>query len=318
MKRKHSGGEHKRIWRGIFELAGRTKGPHKAPTTEIVPSTPHVPSSSQLFISEESSSSTSEDSDSDIEFEFDDDISPFSDIEISPSPSDQKLTAEVADSALSLLDMKRDERSAVEGGFNKEFDPQEEYCLDPIVPSRYARNCNLNDSDCGYIFQSICQHFHVPPSKCIVTAPASDHSLPIHEHCISRLRPYPGQAGPCMLSDKSAKKHTCCRWQEEDKAEWPRTIVQDYERGRIEKEKAMRLQLRDRSRWINRKEQFLPEVLTKFKEFGYEGCRWLVATLERDGYNAEIMDMGILQPSQDEKESTIDDFLLSTQTTKSI
>jgi hypothetical protein len=108
-----------------------------------------------------------------------------------------------------------------------------------------------------------------------------------------------------MLYNKHYMKHTCCRWEEEDMVGWPQHIIEDNELGRIEVDKRARFQVRDLSRWINRKDQLIPYVPLIFRMQGYDA---LEADLESGAYDAEIGDLGISRPSEDETEMTIDDF----------
>ena len=163
----------------------------------------------------------------------------------------------------------------------EQYANQETYHIDSTISSRYANLCNLKDSGCTYSSQSTCPHIHVPTSKCTITASTSEPSSPPHEHCISRLRPFPGQAGPCLLADKVDRKHICCYWADEDRIDWPQSIEEEYDRGKISEANRLHTRIYDRSRWINRKEQFLPYAPHTLKEFcSNEGGRLLLSDLE--------------------------------------
>ena len=77
-------------------------------------------------------------------------------------------------------------------------------------------------------------HFHCPEEKCRISRPSSSSSrIPQsqdggeggvgqeHEHCVSRLGPYPDSAGECHLLNTQLEEfrdHRCCEWDEKDLA----------------------------------------------------------------------------------------------------
>jgi len=253
---------------------------------ESVPAQPNesiAQSTSDAIMYEDSSTTLSSSKDSD----SDDDPYPFSYEESLCSPSEQQQEANEFEAASILCGLGREEQ-LVAGVHTRSLNGQQEFHIDPVVPERYAKSCDLSKASCVYIFHFTCKHFHAPPPKCIIKASASDPSIPKHEHCISRIRPYPGQAGPCMLFEKPSKKHNCCRWEEEDMVDWAQLIMEDSEREKIESDKRVRFQVYDLSRWIHRKDQFLPGIPPIFRLQGYNA---LEAALANGTYDAEIQNL---------------------------
>jgi len=140
--------------------------------------------------------------------------------------------------------------------------------------------CDRNDPECEYSTLFSCQHFHSPPSKCLlgrpsyssthryssykasaVTAPANYSTHP-HKHCISRLTPLPSGAGDCMLATLPSRNHRCCLW---DPTDLP-GISMLHRRGNFQdlrtkdKHCRKRAKIHDRRGWIDRRMEMRQSV----------------------------------------------------------
>ncbi|KUJ07270.1 uncharacterized protein LY89DRAFT_742918 [Mollisia scopiformis] len=88
--------------------------------------------------------------------------------------------------------------------------------------------CDAKVPNCPYITISTSKHFHPPPEKCRTRVPTVmwDYSFPdsdpeprppTHEHCVTRLGPYPATGGDCLLANSlKTPSHTCCVWHSRD------------------------------------------------------------------------------------------------------
>jgi hypothetical protein len=303
------------MWKRIVAMATSRNGQQRVLGQSLVQPAPEYPLSIQPSMPRGSSTSPSVSTeDGSIDFDSSDDIPSTSSIEI--SVLDGWLAGVDGPHILSariLLDIQRKSgTSLVDAGrkapIEQHTDP-ETYHIDAITPERYTNLCDLKDSDCVYNFQSTCPHIHILTSKCTITASPSEPSSPPHEHCISRIRPLPGQAGPCLLAEKVDRRHICCYWPEEDRIDWPQNIEQEYDRGKILEANRLRIQIFNRSNWINRKQQFLPYAPQTMKELGYEGCRLLYSDLERGVHDEDLPALRNIRSGSDENVPSIDEFM---------
>ncbi|KAH7342369.1 hypothetical protein BKA65DRAFT_290646 [Rhexocercosporidium sp. MPI-PUGE-AT-0058] len=97
--------------------------------------------------------------------------------------------------------------------------------------------CQNNDLHCSYTTKYTCKHYHPDPAKCYLgkqpllelynysaanrrgwmawtegNRAATQYRHVEHEHCITRLYPYPAGAGDCMLAGIPPRNHVCCLW----------------------------------------------------------------------------------------------------------
>jgi hypothetical protein len=97
-----------------------------------------------------------------------------------------------------------------------------------------TEKCSESEPWCPYTRLSTKMHFHCPEEKCRISRPSSSSSRisqsqdgreggvgQEHEHCVSRLGPYPDSAGECHLLNTQLEEfrdHRCCEWDEKDLA----------------------------------------------------------------------------------------------------
>ncbi|TVY23138.1 hypothetical protein LHYA1_G007874 [Lachnellula hyalina] len=277
------------LWGRIYSWAMQRQGQFKVLGSSLVQSALTTTSAVHESMPRSFSITAVEDSSSD--FDWSDDTSSIASVEISvldyrsAEAEGQKWLC-----ASTLMEMGRRPGFplGVKTSTGQHAHP-ETYHIDTTISGRYDHLCDLKDPGCTYSSQSTCAHFHVPPSKCTFTISTAEPLSPPHEHCISRLRPLPGQAGPCLLTEKVDRKHICCGWADKDKDDWPQVTGEEYDRGKILEADRFHIRIHDRSRWINRKNQALPFSSDIIKELGCDGARLFFADLERGVVDEEVM-----------------------------
>lgn len=293
-----------KLWENIFAMAKQKRGPYKWVDLVCEPNPSRVPSlerqsrsrrSSAHTISTEGSSnaialaSSFDDSESDGSAREAGSIMFLGTILVDPlrnsGPSDVDIDAEV---------------------FAEKFADQT--CrIDAIFPDRYKLCSKSPDSECKYNRLSTSSHTHVPSSKCSFTSENLESFSPPHEHCISRGRPLPGQAGPCLLAEKLGRNHVCCYWADKDMIDWPQTLRQDYDQGKIIEARRLRLRIYNKCSFINRKDQLLPVAPFIFKKFDGQGLKLLLHDLEVGVYNKELQSLKDWKMGKSEDVMSIDD-----------
>lgn len=292
-----SAGANVALWGRIHKWATQSEGHSKVPGSSLVQSALTTTSAVHRSVPRRPSTVAAEDSSSD--FDWSDDTSSRSSMEISVLDGrSAEAEGQKWFCASTLMELGRRPGFSTGGraSTGQHVNP-ETYHIDATISGRYANLCDLKDPGCTYSSQSTCAHFHVPPFKCTFTASTFEHLSPPHEHCISRLRPLPGQAGPCLLAEKVHRQHICCCWTDKERDDWPQITAEEYDRGKLLEADRFHIRVHDRSRWINRKNPALPYPPDMIKELIKElncgdGGRLLLADLESgaiqrrgDGYS---------------------------------
>jgi hypothetical protein len=129
---------------------------------------------------------------------------------------------------------QRIERQEVVASTDTRTDPSSKMLLNP---TEMVVLYDLRDPRCKEITTATCKHYHPLPSKCVLNNRPSELGVPSlpHEHCISRLRPLPDKAGPCILADIPSRRHVCCIWEPQDWEGWDDVCKEDYEKSDAEK-----------------------------------------------------------------------------------
>jgi hypothetical protein len=172
--------------------------------------------------------------------------------------SRKKAQAEVLTSASDLLDISRSEGKADLSVTNPattrdpaaaNWDYWKEH--NPLLEDL----CDLNILDCPYVKMSTAKHFHSPPEKCpsfsfthfLDLDSDRSYKAPLHEHCISRLKPYP-LANICLLASSPIRypNHECCQWSAFD-MEGLTIEVQQEENVKVCEARRNKVKLRDMS-----------------------------------------------------------------------
>jgi hypothetical protein len=125
--------------------------------------------------------------------------------------------------------------------------------------------CSVNDPQCVYTRLSTQAHYHCPLEKCALSKPTwSDSTVPYqdtlddydpnHEHCISRLGPYPDSAGDCHLANSinNFPNHICCYWTGADLDSIPRQSKRLYDDRKLLEAKKKHMRIHDRRAWIGK------------------------------------------------------------------
>jgi hypothetical protein len=239
-----------RPWRGIFELSGPRRGtyvlrnslihPQQLTQSRIEPH-PHPLASTEV---------DSEDSDS----SMNDAVSTRSYTHPSSPPlaPGTKNTIDDLQGAYLLHEIcrreaeKENRRGSSNIGSSFPDDDDADIYLDAASPREaweahrphtenkiLTERCSERDPWCPYTRLSTKIHFHCPKEKCRLILPSKvqkrTHDSPIggerrgerHEHCVSRLGPYPESAGECHLLNSRLEEfrdHRCCEWVEADLA----------------------------------------------------------------------------------------------------
>ncbi|KAK0121602.1 hypothetical protein ONS95_009891 [Cadophora gregata] len=145
--------------------------------------------------------------------------------------------------------------------------------------------CQSKDPHCPYITNYTCRHFHPDPAKCRLDkepdlelhepstaklskqwdswfdanngTPRQDRHMD-HEHCITRVRPYPAGAGDCLLAANPRKNHRCCDWNEKDFDGISQNYIREYNRSKHAEAERHRVAIFDQSTLV-RTENRLPD-----------------------------------------------------------
>jgi hypothetical protein len=166
----------------------------------------------------------------------------------------------------------------------------------PILTAR----CSLKDPQCVYTCLSTQTHYHCPPKKCTLSKPRStdssapsqdildDHDLD-HEHCISRLGPYPDSAGDCHLGNSlnNFPTHKCCYWTGADLDTLPRQSKRLYDDHKVLEARKKHMRIHDRRAWIGKQLNAGEKVTIRDCELG-EGGRAFVDELRRGMLDREV------------------------------
>lgn len=137
--------------------------------------------------------------------------------------------------------------------------------------------CQNNDRHCPYTTKCTRRHYHPDPAKCRLDKPpllehhepshqsldkqwdawleANNGTLPPdryvdHEHCITRLRPYPAGAGDCLLAANPRNNHRCCVWDEADFDGIPQNFTRAYNRSKHAEAQRHRIAIFDQSKLV--------------------------------------------------------------------
>ncbi|TVY81417.1 hypothetical protein LSUE1_G002398 [Lachnellula suecica] len=269
------------LWKRIFKFAGPLNGSYKMLSPSLIHSTSE-PACTSLQVPLQKSGTSEMTDYTDIYSDSDDDEPTSS----TNSPRHSVGQLAIVDGlkqmdgsglrgAMGFMEICRDEQSE-DAIWPTKQSSHEHSNQKSIIASRYSNLCDLGDSMCAQT-----------STKCELTACEPPIS-PAHEHCI--LRSLLGKYGPCLLADKPRMKHTCCYRNEQERVNWPEKpeyLMREYELGKWGAQK-MKIQLIDRSAWINRKLQDLPHVEDKIKEYSYGGDTQFLHNLERGDYNKEI------------------------------
>jgi len=137
--------------------------------------------------------------------------------------------------------------------------------------------CQNNDPYCLYTAKCTRRHYHPDQAKCRLDKPpllenhelshesldkhwdgwleANNGTLPPdrhvdHEHCITRLRPYPAGAGDCLLAANPRNNHRCCVWDETDFDGIPQNFIRAYNRSKNAEAQRHRIAIFDQSKLV--------------------------------------------------------------------
>jgi hypothetical protein len=170
--------------------------------------------------------------------------------------------------------------------------------------------CSLRDPRCIYTCLSTTIHYHCPPEKCTLSKPplSSDHPTsdqehpdghdPNHEHCVSRLGPYPDSAGDCFLANslRQFQSHICCYWKNEDLASIPLQSKRLYDDRKLLEAKKKHMQIYDRRAWISAQMDAGKGIAIRDCDLGVGGRRF-VDDLTRGELDGEVGDLPMLVDS---------------------
>ncbi|KAH9223233.1 hypothetical protein DL95DRAFT_353302 [Leptodontidium sp. 2 PMI_412] len=129
--------------------------------------------------------------------------------------------------------------------------------------------CQSNDPHCSYITKYTCKHYHPNPAKCNLDkqpllelcdpSPANSN----HEHCITRLSPFPAGAGDCMLAGNPLQNHVCCIWAPEDLNSLAQNFTRAYNNWKLADAERHRVTIFDQSNAARTKTRLVDIGLTK-------------------------------------------------------
>jgi len=169
----------------------------------------------------------------------------------------------------------------------------------PLLISR----CNLKDPQCVYTYLSTQLHYHSPRAKCALSKPTSSDCTvphqdilnghdPNHEHCVSRLGPYPGSAGDCHLANsiRHFTTHICCYWTGVDLDSVPRRSKRRYDDRKLLEAKKKRMRIHDRRAWIGNQWNPGEKVTIRDCDLG-EGGRAFMDDLRRGVLDREVSEL---------------------------
>jgi hypothetical protein len=124
--------------------------------------------------------------------------------------------------------------------------------------------CDRGEVDCEYNTLFSCKHFHSPPEKCLFSPSNALYLREYsgqydttqtyavqHEHCISRLSPFPSGIGECMLATLPSRHHKCCHWSDQNLTGLEVVRKRGYDKVALIEHRKKNMRIVDRRSWID-------------------------------------------------------------------